>query len=371
MTDASPPVPTQPASATAFRDLLDVLASADEAFYEGERAIDDPATLLEGYLFLPTVLQVAMTAFVHSDPLRPVLATIAGPDAPTMRWGGDNSDARYRHCPVDPSRTYRIRATLGDAVYTSVTVYAGPDDGRWSDRIVGIVNTRDHPADADGAWEVLVGPDVDPARGIRTDAGATDIVTRDYVDDPIGDRPTEWTIELLGDPPGPPRLDDTELATRLHKAANFVRDLTSIVPLSLVEHRNVIHEPYPVPQMTYGWAAADAAYALGGFDLDDDQALVIEGRSPECAFWNVCLWNPFLAGFDYRYEQVTLNGSRTRLEADGSWRLVVAASDPGVANHLSTAGHRSGVVWFRWFLPAETPEPMSVRVVPTDELTTG
>lgn len=368
MTDPEPTRRPEPESATAYRDLLAVLGSADASFYDGDRAIDDPASLLEGYLFLPTVLHVAMTAFVHADPLRPDLATIAGPDAPTMRWGGDNSDARYRHCPIDPTRTYRIRATLGDAVYTSVTVYAGPDDGRWSDRIVGILNTRDHAPDAAGVWEILVGPDVEPGAGITTDPGATDIVTRDYVNDPRGDRPTSWSIELLGDPPGPPRLDDAELASRLEKAANFVRDLTSIVPLSLSDHRNVIHDPYPVPDVTYGWAAGDAAYALGGFDLDDDQALVIEGRSPKCVFWNVCLWNPFLAGFDYRHEQVTLNGSQIHVEPDGSWRLVVAHTDPGRPNWLSTAGHRSGFVWFRWFLPAETPQPVTARVVRVAEL---
>ena len=129
--------------------------------------------------------------------------------------------------------------------------------------------------------------------------------------------------------------------------------------------------PYPVPEMTYGWAAGDAAYALGGFDLEDDQALIIEGRSPECAFWNVCLWNPFLAGFDYRYEQVTLNGSQADVQSNGSWRLVVAPTDPGHPNWLSTAGHRSGVVWVRWFLPESTPQPLTTRVVPTSELTSS
>ena len=101
------------------------------------------------------------------------------------------------------------------------------------------------------------------------------------------------------------------------------------------------------------------------------KALIIEGRSPECAFWNVCLWNPFLAGFDYRYEQVTLNGSQADVQSNGSWRLVVAPTDPGHPNWLSTAGHRSGVVWFRWFLPESTPPPLTTRVVPTSELTSS
>ena len=47
--------------------------------------------------------------------------------------------------------------------------------------------------------------------------------------------------------------------------------------------------------------------------LDADEALVIEGRSPPCAFWNVCLWNQFLHTYDYAYERVTLNGVPGRL----------------------------------------------------------
>ena len=31
----------------------------------------------------------------------------------------------------------------GDAVYLSLTVYGGPNDGRYSERIVGAVNSRD------------------------------------------------------------------------------------------------------------------------------------------------------------------------------------------------------------------------------------
>ena len=83
-------------------------------------------------------------------------------------------------------------------------------------------------------------------------------------------------------------------------------------------------EPYGVPRQTFGWAAGDAAYAMGSYELGEDEALVIEGRSPACAFWNVCLWNQFLHTYDYAYERVTLNGAQVVYEDDGSWRLVVA-----------------------------------------------
>jgi hypothetical protein len=59
--------------------------------------------------------------------------------------------------------------------------------------------------------------------------------------------------------------------------------------------------------------------------------------------------------FDYRYERIGINGEQAAYEPDGSWKLVIAARDPGHPNWLSTAGHRKGVIFFRWFLAREAP----------------
>jgi hypothetical protein len=70
----------------------------------------------------------------------------------------------------------------------------------------------------------------------------------------------------------------------------------------------------------------------------------------------------------YRYERVTINGGQVRYEDDGSWTIVVSPRDPGVPNWVSPAGRRRGRIWFRWFLPAETPQPLEAQVVPIAEL---
>lgn len=100
---------------------------------------------------------------------------------------------------------------------------------------------------------------------------------------------------------------------------------------------NEIHEPFPVPEHAYGWSAADAAYAMGAYELGPDQALVVTGTSPECVFWNLCLWNPFLHTFDHTYERVTINGAQVSYEPDGSWEIVISDRDPGHPNWVSTA----------------------------------
>ena len=112
-----------------------------------------------------------------------------------------------------------------------------------------------------------------------------------------------------------------------------------------------------MPQHAYGWSAADAAYAMGAFELAPGQALVVEGTSPECRFWNLCLWNPFLHTYDHHYDRVTINGAHVAYEPDGSWQIVISDADPGHPNWVSTAGRAKGLIWLRWFLPDETPGP--------------
>jgi hypothetical protein len=176
-------------------------------------------------------------------------------------------------------------------------------------------------------------------------------------------------IESL-DPVAPPRRTDAEVAQRFRRATNFLRDLMAIFPLARDPEPNTVQEPYAQPAITYGWAAGDAAYAMGSYALAGDEALVITGRSPECAFWNLCLWNQFLQTYDYRYERVTINGGQCVYEPDGSWRIVVAHRDPGVPNWLSTAGHNEGRLWFRWFLAETLPERPRAEVVPFSSFST-
>jgi len=52
----------------------------------------------------------------------------------------------------------------GDAVYLSLSVYGGPDDGRYSERIVGWVNEHDLTFDEDGNFEFWSVPNRRTAR---------------------------------------------------------------------------------------------------------------------------------------------------------------------------------------------------------------
>jgi len=102
-------------------------------------AVTDDRHIADGYRMLATTLGVAFDTYLFADPSRPNWVEVNSPFRPDRRWGGDNTDAYYFMCPVDPKRRYRISGNKGDSVYFSVTAYNEPSPGAWSDRIVAIV----------------------------------------------------------------------------------------------------------------------------------------------------------------------------------------------------------------------------------------
>ena len=348
----------------AFTELLGAVAETQARMIEQLR--DDETTLLEAHKWLLSILQVAADVQLWADTGRPRFVEIVGP---YKKWGGDNADAFYCYMPIDPTRTYRVTFEPGDAVYMSLTVYGGPNDGRYSERIVGAVNSRDARRQPDGSIRMVLSPaepDEPGVAHIRLEPDAVAAITRDYLEHPASGRRATWHIEA-DDPPAEYREDDADLARRIRAMTTWVREQAGMVPLPPAAP-NFIDPPYPVPTATFGWAAGDAAYAMGAFDLADEEALVIRGRSPECVFWNMCLWNPLLHTYNYDYERVTINGAQVHYESDGSFIIVVSARRPAHPNWVSTAGHRSGRIWFRWFLPERAPDLLEVAVAPVDSL---
>lgn len=353
MTDAGAS-PT-PQTTAAFHDILAALGEVESTM----RGKDlDEQTRLESYLWLFSILHVGMLGQVWADKARPRFTDIVGP---ALKWGGDNADAFYQYVAIDPSRTYRVVGRAGDAVYLSLTVYGGPDDGHYSERIVGSLNDRQLNIGSDGSFECWLSPTQQAGPTIILAPDAVCAITRDYLNDPETGQRVHWQIEPVEPTPHQP-LTDADLARRLTAASTWIRDQAAIVPIGLGVP-NTVDEPYPVPTTTFGWAAGDAAYAMGSFALADDEVLLVRGRSPECAFWNLCLWNQLLHTYDYGYDRVTINGAQIRYDADGSWEIAIAARDPGHPNWISTQGHPSGRLWFRWFLPARTPERPSTSIV--------
>ena len=209
-------------STAAWRELLETLGGLDRSFLEGDRAITDDRHIADGYRMLATTLGVALDTYLFAEPTRPTFVEVNTPFRRDRRWGGDNTDAYYHLCPVDPKRRYRVSGNKGDSVYFSVTAYNEPSPGTWSDRIVAIVRDDDLDIDDAGDFSFELGPTPD---GVV-------LMTRDYQADPLTGRPVSWRIEAL-DEPDPVRHGDAETAAALRASATWLRTMFAIVPLAV------------------------------------------------------------------------------------------------------------------------------------------
>ena len=109
---------------------------------------------------------------------------------------------------------------------------------------------------------------------------------------------------------------------------------------------------------------ADMVYHGGRWVLEEGEALVIDVHPPDEDFlyWGLTIANPWMESYDYRYTTTCLNNRRAERAADGSWRLVISPTDPGVPNWLDTGGRREGYMLVRWVLADRPPHPTaSVR----------
>nr|PZN13201.1 MAG: hypothetical protein DIU75_22840 [Mycolicibacterium hassiacum] len=361
-------------STAAWRELLDTLGSLDRSFLEGDRAVTDDRHVADGYRMLATTLGVALDTYLFAEPSRPVWIEVNSPYRRDRRWGGDNTDAYYYMCPVDPARRYRISGNRGDSVYFSVTAYNEPSPGAWSDRIVAIVRDDDLEFDADGNFCFEIGP---------TDGGVV-LMTRDYQADPDTGRPVRWHIEAL-DEPDPIRHGDAETAAKLRAAATWLKTMFAIVPLAAGGRADGAHPPGPEtpkaenelpdpnqsPTANFGWSARDACYSYGSFVLAEDEALVITHRPPACRFWNLVVWNQFMATHNRNDARCSINGHTAVPNSDGSVTIVVSRGMTGHPNAVTTVDYPRGNLAFRWFLADRVPARPETRLVKLSDAPTA
>jgi Protein of unknown function (DUF1214) len=361
-------------SSAAWHELLQTLGSLDGSFLDGDRAVSDDRHIADGYRMIATTLGVAFDTYLFAEPGRPLFVDVNTPFRRDRRWGGDNTDAYYCICPVDPKRRYRITGNRGDSVYFSLTAYNEPSPGAWSDRIVAIVRDDDLEIDAAGNFSFELGPTPDAAV----------LMTRDYQADPLTGRPVSWHIEAL-DEPEPIRHGDAETAVRLRASAAWLRTMFAILPLAVgarvddahalgheIAHAaNQFADPYQVPDANFGWSARDACYSYGSYVLDEDEALVITHRPPRCRFWNLVVWNQFMATHGVTDARSSVNGHSAVLNADGSATIVISRGMTAHPNSLTTLDYPRGNLAFRWFLADEVPARPDVRLVKLSEAPTS
>ena len=363
-------------SRAAFDALLATLAEAADRYAGAEWGLVTDDDVAGGLRVLTHLLEGGLVGHFEDDPAAPVFRPIV---TSTRKAMGDNADAIYYDASISSQNMYRVRGRTAGAIYTSFTFEAGGPDGGWPERTAGVLNDSQFDVDADGRFELFLGGPPRERNWIALPDDAMRVTSRHYWEEkwspaapPVADLALEIdVIDSIG-PPAPP--SDASVAEGFRRVERYVRSrsLDQPKPGEAGQPAFVSREPNrfppPVPPGDHPLAAADASYSMAPYVLGPEEALVMTGRWPTCRCANVTIWNRHLQTSDYVHRPVSLNRAQTQLEADGSFRMVIAHRDPGVPNWIDTEGRAFAMVFWRFFLPEGPIDTPQARVVPFSEI---
>ena len=306
-------------SRQALRELIDLLEEVDQRWAGPEWNLHSEEDVAAAHRSLMHVLEGGLAGMFEYDVAYPQFRRIV---TPWRKFTGDNGDAIYFDAPVSPEFEYRVRGNINGAVYVSITIEIGTEDGSMASRTDGVINDTQFDVDADGWFELRLGGEPADRNWLPLPEGASRITTRHY-----------FEHEQCG--AGDPALEPPFVA---------------LTPNQL---------PKPVVPGDFGLSAFDAHYSMAPYYLEPHQALVITGRWPTCRFGSLNLWTRHQQTYDYCNRPASLNRAQTQLEADGSFRMIIAHEDPGLPNWIDAEGRVLGLMFWRSFLvegEVETPQ---------------
>jgi hypothetical protein len=371
----------------AFQAWTEAQSAALDVVHNATGVPESEVDLAEGYRWVTRLARLALDWIVErSDPLHPQLFTLQDEYRKLLV---DNPDVHYLFCVLDDSRSYRLVGRRGECAYLGMTFGTafgqGPVGGRTG------TQTQTHIDEFDlgpgGEVDILIAPadkmpDPRPRNSVILEPGTAQLAIRETHFEKTPARMSRLRMELVPEPGElipPPLLTVEELAPKLEFAAMFLTFVGSTALQMWHDAASNLN--------TFGGQAgsahieaqddevrshtnAEMTYHGGRFRLQPGEALVITVHEPERPFlyWGLTLASPWMESFDYRYTTTNLNNKRATRSSDGSWRLVLAPTDPGpgIDNWLDTGGRLEGYMIVRWVLADGPPHPTTEVVALAD-----
>jgi hypothetical protein len=335
-----------------------------------ERLRQDPQVVQESYRLLLYGLARSLSDAIVGDRRHPVFV-------PEISLAQNifqpNSDTVYKSVMIDGAGSYRIRGERG-TTRLLILAQLGPDTIRTGKHApaLGQCDFDTLRLDAQGRFDVLISQ-ARPA-GYTGDWWELDPRAEKFMVRTVGtrwgeEREPRYGIDRLDVPPRKGRHSAAELAFRLSEIPTITANCACTFPdhVEKLRAEGYINKlkVFDVSQMT---GLSRQHYYEGAYELAPDEALIVEARVPEqVKYWSLILTNELYETTDWVNNQASLNDAQAQVDADGWFRAVVAARDPGVPNWLDTAGYRSGAIQGRWFEASSAPTP-AVRKVALAEV---
>ena len=185
-----------------------------------------------------------------------------------------------------------------------------------------------------------------------TSGGIGSILVRQY----IGDRDEEilatYDVEVVGRTP----FEDVPYSTDAG-IAKALREASYGLAFMFTMHRTIQPELWGTPNRfarldsdSFGTdiSSADNLYMFGTYQIEEDEALVIELDPLDVRYWNIAIESRWHETVDYRKRRTHRSLDHAVVDEDGKLRFVLAHGKTPHPNWLETGGHREGWMTFRW-----------------------
>lgn len=353
---------------TLWEEFCDALKDAGKILHS-DKAPQDPFNQAEGYRYLSRLLRGGLEGFLEfRDPLFPQFRCGAHE---TIKLGADNPDNRYESATVNPDYDYRITGHRGTVDYLGLSTIINKYASGGTMQVTGHIDAREMEIAEDGTLEILVSQKEQPGNWLPMEEGTNSITVRQTFQDRVNEKPAVLTIERIdAEETRPAPLTPEILQRGLMGAVMFVQGSAQLFENWAESFLPHINELPPADQAYCQSIGGDPNiyYFHSAWQLADDEVLVIDAPDiPACQTWNFQLDNWWMESLDYRHHTIHFNKHTAHYEADGSVRVVVSHTDPGVPNWVETAGHDRGTMCWRW-IGADRHPPLSTRVMKLADL---
>lgn len=353
-------------SVQAFRALQGSLDEMVDVILRDARTEREAS---EGMRFLLRALAMSIDVQADGNPAAPHFARM---DTQARKVGGDNPDAEYDLVVLDGERDYVIHGQLGSVRHLSFTIM-GERDARGA-KTLAYYNEQTLGADDEGNFSLYLTRDEPAGRNhVDTRGGLSSILVRQYIGDRSQEVLASYTIDVLDRAPERPIPYSTDASI----AKALVGTRFAFTSLSTL-HRTVMPELLDQPNrfvrvnsddLGADISSSDNLYVIGSYQVDEDEALIIESEALDVRYWNLTVESRWHETVDYRFRRTHRTLDDVVLEPDGRVRFVLAHGPTPHPNWLDTGGHREGFLTFRWVGQRDTQPPLpTIRRVKRSEL---
>lgn len=287
--------------------------------------------------------------------------------------GGNCQDFRYGATLLDGRQSYRLTGRVGDLKLALFQVQ-NTVMGHPGHREVGNTDLLDL-AGPDGKFDVVISAEHQDGPWIELDPDSrlNFVIVRRILSS-LADDPGQLRIERIGGEEPLPHTDPAAMAERLYRAADLVRYIATNWCVGLYEmYKNAAGGVNRIAHIA-GKELADnvlgspsTTYGLGAFELEPDEALLVQWRVPDTTYWSFQLQDVWSNPLDFFNYQTDIGMADAAIGDDGVFRAVVSAHDPGIRNWLDTRGLRDGVLIMRNYRAHDqTHDPIAERVPLTE-----